>query len=129
MLNITLKANDTLETLMPMLAFDPESRATAEALRAWLPEETRAQYPTVEKLIATMISGRMSADLSRAQLIEQTNETPDLVSARFQLQRTIADTKEQRTASFRFRRTGSAWALLVPKSVVAEYWRALGGTP
>jgi len=126
---ICTAVNGDIDTLMPMLVFDPESRATAEALRAWLPEETRAQYPTVEKLIATMISGRMSADLSRAQLIEQTNETPDLVSARFQLQRTIADTKEQRTASFRFRRTGSAWALLVPKSVVAEYWRALGGTP
>ena len=126
---ICTAVNGDIDTLMPMLVFDPESRATAEALRAWLPEETRAQYPTVEKLIATMISGRMSADLSRAQLIEQTNETPDLVSARFQLQRAIADTIEPRNVSFRFQRSGSDWTLLVPKSVVAEYWRSLGGTP
>jgi hypothetical protein len=126
---ICAAVNGDIDTLLPMLAFDPESRAAAEALHEWLPEETRAQYPTVEKLIATMISGRMSADLSRAQLIEQINETPDLVSARFQLQRTIADTKEPRNVSFRFQRNGPDWTLLVPKSVVAEYWRSLGGKP
>jgi len=126
---IWASVNGDIDTLMPMLAFDPESRAVAEALRAWLPEETRAQYPTVEKLIATMISGRMSTDLNQAQLIEQTNETPDLINARFLLQRAIANTKEPRNVSFRFQRNGSDWSLIVPKSVVDEYWRSLGGKP
>lgn len=117
--------NGDVDTLIPMLAFDPESRAEAEALRAWLPESARAQFPTVEKLVATLISGRMSTDLNQAVVLEQINESPDLVDAKVELQRAYADVKELRKVTLRFQRDGSDWRLLVPKSAIAEYKRSL----
>lgn len=117
--------NGDVDTLVPMLAFDPESRVAAETLLASLSEENRAQYPTVEKLIATMISGRMSTDLNQAQVLEQTTESSDLVSTKFRLQRGAGAGKDTRDVIFRFQRNGSDWKLLVPKSAVAEYKRSL----
>ena len=117
--------NGEVETLMPMLAFDPESRTTAEALLGSLPEATRAQYPTVEKLIATMMSGRMATDFTEAQAIEQKNETADLISAKFQLKRWTGSGGAPREVTFRFQRTGNDWRLLVPKSVVDDYQQSL----
>jgi lambda repressor-like predicted transcriptional regulator len=117
--------NGEVEALMPMLAFDPESRAEAEALRVGLPEAVRAQYPTVEKLIATMISGRLSTGLYLAEDVGQTNESPDLTSVNFHVQRALDKGRQLRDVTFRFQRNGSGWRLLVPKSAVAEYRRSL----
>jgi len=119
--------NGEVDTLVPMLAFDPESRAAAEALHASLSDVNRARYPTVEKLIATMISGRVSTDLNQAQIIEQSNEQPGLVNAKFRLQRLEGNALELREVTFRFQRNGSDWKLLVPKSAIAEYKRSLEG--
>lgn len=118
--------NGDVDTLVPMLAFDPESRIAAEALHASLSEADRAQYPTVEKLIATMISGRVSTELNQAKVIEQSNEQPDLVSAKFRLQRLVGNALELRDVTFRFQRNGSEWRLLVPKSIIEEFKRSLG---
>lgn len=116
--------NGEVETLIPMLTFDAESRAVSEALRASLPEATRAQYPTVEKLIATMIAGRMATDFVKADMVEQIPENADAISAKVQLQRS-GNAAKSREVGFRFQRSGSEWQLLVPKSVIDDYWQSL----
>jgi hypothetical protein len=117
--------NGDVDTLVPMLSFDPESRVAAEALLASLSEANRTQYSTVEKLIATMISGRVSTDLNQATMIEQSDEQPDFVNAKFRLQRLVGNALEMRDVTFRFQRAGTDWKLLVPKSAIAEYKRSL----
>ena len=74
-----------------------------------------------------MISGRVSTDLNQAQIIEQSNEQPGLVNAKFRLQRLEGNALELREVTFRFQRNGSDWKLLVPKSAIAEYKRSLEG--
>lgn len=118
--------NGEVDTLVPMLAFDPESRAAAETLQASLSEANRALYPTVEKLIATMISGRVSTDLNQAQLVEQADEQPGVVRTKFRLQRFVGNAMEQRDVTFRFQRADAGWKLLVPKTAIAEFRRSLG---
>jgi hypothetical protein len=116
--------NGEVETLMPMLAFDPESRIAAEALRNGLPAATQALYPTVEQLIATMIAGRMAPDFVQADAIEQTNEDANRISAKVQLQRSGKAAKS-REVTFCFQRNGADWQLLVPKSVIDDFQQSL----
>jgi hypothetical protein len=114
--------NGEVDALMPMLAFDSESRKAAESLLASLPDAIKAQYPTIEKLVATMMSGRMATDLVQADVVEQTNETLDLTNARFKLKQASG---AQKKVTFKLQRVGSEWQLLVPASVVASFQESL----
>ena len=119
-------SNCEIDALVAMLAFEPESRAAAEALLVSLPGKTRAQFPTVERLIATMISGRMPVRLVQAEAIEQIPESADLVAAIFRLKRSFSERREPiYEVTFRFQRTGSEWRLLVPRAAIAEFKRSL----
>ena len=115
--------NGDTDALATMIAFEPESLAVAEDLFASLPEPTRAQYGSAEKLIAMMMSGRMPLNLGVANLVEQTNETPAIANVKFQLKDSSSGLA--RDVTFRFQRAGAGWRLLVPKAVVAEFQQSL----
>jgi len=118
--------NGDVDALMPMLAFDPESRTATEGLLASLSEANRAQYPSVEKLIATMVSGRMPVRLVQAEVTEQTSEGADRVTAKIRLKQGFSESDEPtRDVTFSFQRNGSAWQLLVPTPVIAAYKKSL----
>jgi hypothetical protein len=118
--------NGDVKTLRTMLAYDLESRMAAEKLLAALPEEARVEYPTVEKLIATMMAGRLPTDYTGVQIIEQTAESSDSVSARVRLQRAAPTEQTPRDVIFRFQRKGAEWRLTVPKSAIEGFRRSLG---
>jgi len=118
--------NGDVDALMPMLAFDPESRTATEGLLASLSEANRAQYPSVEKLIATMVSGRMPVRLVQAEVTEQTSEGTDRLTTKIRLKQGFGESGEPtRDVTFSFQRNGSAWQLLVPTSVIAAYKKSL----
>jgi hypothetical protein len=118
--------NGDVDALIPMLAFDPESRAAAEGLLASLSEANRAQFPSVEKLIATMVSGRMPVRLVQSEVIDQTSEGDDRVTAKIRLKQGFGEFGEPtRDVTFSFQRNGSDWQLLVPTSVIAAYKKSL----
>jgi hypothetical protein len=118
--------NGDVDALMSMLAFDSESRAAAEGLLASLSEANRAQYPTVEKLIATMVSGRMPVRLVQSEVIEQTGEGTDRATAKIRLKQGFGELGEPtRDVTFSFQRNGSDWQLFVPASVIAAYKKSL----
>jgi hypothetical protein len=114
--------NGEVDALMPMLAFEPENQAQADALFASLPEETRVQFDNARKLIATMISGRMPTNLKRANVIDETVESSDVVAVKFNLKQ---GSEKAREATFRFQRSGPEWQLIVPTSVMADYRQSL----
>jgi len=114
--------NGDVESLTPMLAFDPASRSEADAMLASLSDSVRAQYPTVEKLVATMISSRLATDFNLANPLEQTDEGLDRRSVKFELQKASSARKE---VIFHFQRNGSEWRLLVPQTAIAVFKRSL----
>lgn len=114
-----------VDALVSMLAYDPETRAAVDDLFASIPPESRAYFPTADKLIATLVAGRLPTDLTEAQVIEQTEETSDSAKAKVRLRRGSSSTAAPREVTFQFQRTGSDWRLVVPKSEIAAYRRVL----
>lgn len=109
------------EKLVSMIAFDAESKAVAQALYDSLPLETRAQYGSVERVIAVMMAGRMPLHFRSLAMIEQTEKSDGDVSARFKLQSKGA----AKEITFSFQRDASGWRLSVPASVIVRFQRSL----
>ena len=114
-----------VDALVTMLTYDADSRAAADDLFAAIPPESRALFPTADKLVATLISGRLPADFTEAQIIEQFDPNAYTTQAKVRLSRSARSTDAPREVTFSFQRTGSAWRLVVPKSVIAEFQRTL----
>lgn len=117
--------NGDVDALGSMLFFDQESRAVVEALWAGLPESQRAQYPSGQKLMATLVAGRLTPALYQAEWKEETQESPDVMNARFILNSANLQSINSRSVLLSFHRQGTDWRLVVPKSVVAEFQRVL----
>ena len=114
-----------VDALVAMLTYDPESRVAADDLFASISPESRALFPSADKLVATMIAGRLPTDLAEAQMIEQTDELDGAVQAKVRLCSSIKLNDTPREVTFRFQHTGSDWKLVVPKSVILEFKHAL----
>ncbi|MFT3782181.1 MAG: hypothetical protein QM790_09215 [Nibricoccus sp.] len=112
-----------VDALVAMLAYAPDTKAAVEAWYASIPPESRALFPTAEKLAATMISARLPTSLSGAEVIEQVGGSGDFVDARVKLKRPSRTNEppREREVTFRFQRFGSDWHLVVPDSVVGEF--------
>jgi len=117
--------NGDVDALGSMLFFDSESRAVVEALWAGLPESSRAQYPTGQNLLATLIAGRLTPALYQAEWKEEALEQPDVMRARFILNSANNGGVNLKSVLLRFQRQGADWRLVVPKSVVTEFQRVL----
>ncbi|MFT3869987.1 MAG: hypothetical protein QM715_16175 [Nibricoccus sp.] len=117
--------NGDVDALGSMLFFDQESREAVETLWAGLSEAQRAQYPTGQKLMATLIAGRLTPALYQAEWREETREQPDVIKARFFLHRANPKGIDLKAVLLSFQRQGADWRLMVPKSVVAEFQQTL----
>jgi hypothetical protein len=117
--------NGDVDALGSMLAFDLESREAVEALWAGLSESLRAQYSTSQKLMATLIAGRVTPGVYLAEWQEERQEQPDVMRARFLLNSATAKGPTLRAVSLRFQKQGADWRLMVPKSVVTEFQSVL----
>jgi hypothetical protein len=115
-----------VDALVSMLTYDADSRVAADDLFASIPPESRALFPSADRLVATMIAGRLPTDLAEARVIEQTDDRDGAVQAKVRLSSSTKYNDTPREVAFSFQRTGSAWQLVVPKSVILEFKRALG---
>lgn len=114
-----------VDTLVSLLAFDAESRIAADNLFATIPPESRALFPSADKLVATMIAGRLPTNLNAAEIGEQTEAGSDTLIAKVLLQRSGKSNNAVREVTFRFQRTGADWRLVVPQSVISDFSRSL----
>ncbi|MFT3782183.1 MAG: hypothetical protein QM790_09225 [Nibricoccus sp.] len=117
--------NGDVDALSTMLFLEPETREVTEALWASLPEAARAQYPTSQKLIATLVAGRLTPSLFQMEMKDLKLEREDLVKTRFVLQSVDPIGLQMRSVELWFQRQGADWRLVVPKKIVAEFQRTL----
>ncbi|MFT3869989.1 MAG: hypothetical protein QM715_16185 [Nibricoccus sp.] len=116
-----------VDALVSLLAFDAESRAAADNMFASIPPESQALFPSADKLVATIIAGRLPTNLTAAEIVEQTEASSDAILAKIRLQRSHKSNDAVREVNFRFQRTGTDWRVVVPASVIAEFTRSLKG--
>jgi hypothetical protein len=113
-----------VDRLAGLLCFDTKTRADADAFFAQLPEETRAQYGTPEKIAATMLAATLPDNLSAmGALLDSANATTgDNAKLLMQVQRSDGTQKD---SFFDFQRGPEGWQLVVPSDVLAAYQKLL----
>ena len=116
-------AGGDVETVASTIVLDPSAQVKAQELFSRLPEATRAQYGSPEKLVALMLAKDASA-LTGMQILGQRDVTPDVVGVKVRLANEEGKTKEQGLA---FQKTADGLRLKVPDDVVDKYARQLGG--
>lgn len=118
-------AGGEVDKLAGLLIFDPAVRTRAEAMFAGLPEQTRAEYGTAERLIATLTA--RDVPLGSAKLIDPKFEDP--TGRKMVVQLYEKEGKEPKHAMFSLRREGEGWRVVVPMNAVDNYASILKGRP
>jgi hypothetical protein len=113
-----------VDQLAALLCFDAKTQAEADAFFAQLPEETRAQYGSPAKIVATLVAATLPDNLSgMGVLSDSANSTKeDNASLLMQIQRSDGSKKD---SFFAFQRAPDGWQLVVPPEVLASYQRKL----
>lgn len=112
-----------VDTLSNSLVFTPSAREKAEAWFASLPESTRQQYGSAEKVMALMIA-KDAASLSGMQVLGAKEITPDNVGVRIRFASSEGKTKDD---NFLMQRSNDGWRLVLPDSAVEKFARQVSG--
>ena len=112
-----------VETVASSIALEPSAAAMAQELFARLPEATRAQYGSPDKLIALMLA-KDASGLTGMQILGQRDISPDVVGVRVRFANEEGKTKEQGLA---FRKTSDGLRMIVTDDVVKKYAGQLSG--
>jgi hypothetical protein len=113
-----------VDHLAALLAFDSKTREKADAFFAQLPDETRAQYGSPEKIAATMLAATLPDNLSAMGSLLGADNDPSGDTARLLMQVQRSD-GAKRDTFFEFHRNAEGWQLLVPPDVLSSYQRQL----
>jgi hypothetical protein len=112
-----------VDQLASLLDFDGEARGAAEAIFGNLPPDSRSEYPSAQKVVATLLSASFPKDASAMTPVGARVDGHDaLLSFRVD----HAD-GTSRTNVYHFRQETDGWRLLVPASVMADYEKMLAG--
>lgn len=118
-------AGGDVETMANAIVLDPTARAKAEAMFARLPDATRADYGSPEKLVALFLA-KDAAAVTGMQILGQRDITPDVVGVRVRVANDEGKMKEQ---GFGFQKTGDGLRLVVTDQIVDKYAQQLAGGP
>jgi len=116
-------AGGDLDVLSEAIVFTAGAREKAQALLDSLPEASRAQYSTPEKLVALMLS-RDAGKVAGMQVLGQREVTPDDVGMRVRFGNENGETKDE---TFLLRRGGDGFRLMIPDAPVEKWTRQLQG--
>lgn len=112
-----------LNVLANSIVLDPSAREKANEILARMPQATRDEYNTPEKLIALFLA--REGDARAMQILGESTAGDDaLVNLR--LQKDDGKTKEE---GYQFRRTGDGWRLVVPGKAVDKFGKKLTEPP
>ncbi len=112
-----------VETVASSIALEPSAAALAQELFARLPEATRAQYGSPDKLIALMLA-KDASGLTGVQILGQRDMGPDVVGVRVRFANEDGKIKEQGLA---FRKTADGLRMIVPDDAVKKFAGQLSG--
>jgi hypothetical protein len=113
-----------IDRLAGLLNFDTKTRTQMDTFFAKLPEETRAQYGSPEKIVATMMAANMPADVSAISELGSATG-PDETTVLMRIQRNDGT---QKTTYFKFQRATDGWQMTVPLNILHDYERELTNT-
>lgn len=114
-----------VEALAATLAFDGAARAHAEALFNALPETSRVQYQTPERLIALFLAKEVPLGAAQAGMAGNVVQ-PDVATVRLRLQPVEGPAK---TVMLNLQRQDDGWKVIVPVTIVDKYGNTLKGPP
>jgi hypothetical protein len=112
-----------VESLAGSLELTPSAREKAQALLDRLPEATREQYGTPEKLMALMLA-RDAEKLAGMQVLGQREVAPDTTGVRVRFGNDMGQTKEE---SLLMHRANDGWHLMLTDAPVEKFAKQLGG--
>ena len=107
---------------------NPRAAATAgthltPSARTSLPEATRSQYGSPEKVIALMIA-KDAAALQGMQVLGQQEVAPNLMAVRVRMQADTGGTKDETLA---FAHAPDGWKMVLPQNVVEKFAAKVSG--
>lgn len=112
-----------VDNLSKSLVLTPTAQQKADAWFASLPEATRQQYGTPERVIALMMA-RDAAGLSGIQVLGQKEIAPDNVAMRLRFGSVDGKTKDD---NLLMRRGGDGWRIVIPDNAVEKFARQVSG--
>jgi hypothetical protein len=113
-----------VDRLAPLLGFAPETRPDADAMFARLPEASKQEYGSPEKVVATLLAGSFPANANSMKLFDEA-QVGDQDAA---IPITVSHSDgTSRTNVFRFHKAADGWQLLVPATVMQSYASTLQG--
>ena len=112
-----------VDLLAEALMIEPKAKQKAADWFGTLPEATRSQYGSPEKVLALMIA-RDAATLSGMQLLGQQEIKPDLMAVRVRMQVDSGKTKDE---TLPFYRAPDGWRMILPQDFLEKQMKAVGG--
>lgn len=112
-----------VDVLAAGLLIEPKAKQKAADWFASLPEPTRAQYGSPEKVIALMIA-KDAAALAGMQVLAQQEMKPDLTAMRVRMQADTGGTKDETLA---FYHASDGWRMVLPEKVVDKFAARVSG--
>lgn len=112
-----------VDLLSNALEFTDSARAKAQALFDRLPEGTRQQYGSPEKLMALMIA-KDAEKIAGMQILGQREISQDNVGVRLRVGNDLGQTKEQ---SLLLHHANDGWRLMLTDDPVEKFAKQLGG--
>ena len=110
-----------VDQLSELIGFTHDVRVQAEAAFAQLPAESREEFGSPEKVVATLLAGSFPKDASSMNILADKQWGED---AGIAMSVNHEDGKS-RTNQFRLHHTPDGWQLMVPASVVEGYQQTL----
>lgn len=112
-----------VDALAAGLFIEPKAKQKAADWFATLPEATRAQYGSAEKVIALMIA-KDAAALQGMQVLGQQEVAPNLMAVRVRMQADTGGTKDETLA---FAKAPDGWKMVLPENVVQKFAARVSG--
>jgi hypothetical protein len=108
-----------LDALSELLAIEGEARTDAAKLFAELPEESRSQYGSVERLTAALVTAQMPDDYQAfaAMPLADLHNGVAALNARIE----TSDGSQSQMALYFTQDSGGGWRLNVPDRVVQQF--------
>jgi hypothetical protein len=115
-----------VDRLAGLIELDPGTKAQADAFLARMPENSRTQFGSSEKIVATLIAAQMPTDYAAMGTYREAEPDPgsSLLGVRI-----LDGTGNQRDFTFKFQLAQDSWRLDVPASVVSNLARQLNSAP
>lgn len=110
------------DTVAQLLAFDGSARDQVAAMIAALPDETRAKYPTPEKLAALLFASVVTGH-EAAQVLKQDYQDAEHATV------TVAFERTPKGVPLPMRWEGDGWRLVVTEAMLPQLRRILHGEP